>query len=240
MIKNDLLADINFRNKDFKLPYPFQDFSLQQIIQLANRILICEANNGHTSNIFLNGELVEDEHDSVYISLLLYIKFLAQQIEKYFINLSQMKMMGYEYPDVYSYITKLINNIDKCIDTNIKKGKRPFPIDIIKYLGQDIEKIEEYNYELYKIIDLLLKQKGVKIKGGFERYKEIEITDKDTTDLSDISIKLLKILEVSDEEVELRYQKSNETFEIKKINLQFWLSKNIDNDKKLVLANLKK
>ena len=223
-----------------KLPYPFQNFSLKQIVELANRVYIHETNHGNSSDMIVNGEIVSDEHDSIYISLLSYIKFLGQQIEQYFMNLYQMKMMGFEYPDVYQYISNLMSNIDECINANIKKGNRPLPINIIQYLGQDRNNIEKYNHELYSVIDLLLKQKGVKIKGGFEHYKEFEMAEKDITDLSAISKKLLKILEVSDEEVELRYQESNKTFEIKKINLQLWLSESINKDKPQALTKSKK
>lgn len=226
-----------YENTYVKLPYPFQGFSLKQIVKLANRVSIDSC--GHSYNMIVNGEIVNDEHDNVYFCLLSYIKFLGQQIEQYFMNLYQMNMMGFEYPNVYKYITKLMNNIDECIDINIKKNNRPFPIDIIKYLGQDRKNINEYNHELYRIIDLLLKQKTIKIKDGFEQYKKIEIVDKDITDLSDISMKLLKILEISDEEVESRYQESNETYKIKEINLQSWLSENISKDKSPVLSKTK-
>lgn len=223
----------------FAFPYPFQNFSLKQIVELANRVSIHKTNHGHSADIIVNAEIVNDEHDSVYISLLSYIKFLGQQIEQYFINLYQMKIMGFEYPDVYTYIKSLMHNIDECINDNIEKDNRPFPIDIIKYLGQDRTSIEKYDHELYRIIDLLLKEKGIKIKSGFEHYKELEMTEKNTIDLSNISMKLLKILEVSDEEVESRYQETNKTFEIKKINLQSWLSESTNKDNPLVLTKSK-
>ena len=228
-----------YENAYVKLPYPFENLSLKQIVELSNRVYIHETNHGHSSNIFVNGELVNDEVGSIYVSLLAYIKFLGQQIEDYFKNLYQMKMMELDYPFVYTYIKSLIDNINKCINENIEKGNRPFPIDIINYLGQDVKKISQYNHELYKIIDLLLKEKDIKINDGFENYKKIEITEKETFDLSDIANKLLKILEVSNEEVELRYQESNKTFETKEINLKSWLSESITNDRYQVLTKSK-
>ena len=216
-----------------KFPYPFQNFSLKQIVDLANSIYIDETNHGHSSDMFVNGEMVNDEYDSVYIALLSYIKFLGEQIEQYFMNLYQMKMMGLEYPNVYQYISSLMSNIDECINTNIKKGNRPIPIDVIEYLGQDRDTIDMYEHELYRVIDLLLKQKGIKIKSGFEHYRELEMTEKDTSDLSEISKRLLKILEVPDEEVQLRYQENSKTHEFKEINLQEWLLEDINKTKKL-------
>lgn len=234
------LYDYVDEEEKFIFPYPFQNLSLKQIIELANRVYIHETNHGHSSDMIVNGELVNDENDSVYISLLSYIKFLGQQIEQYFMNLYQMKMMGFQYPNVYQYISSIMNNINECIDANIKKGNRPFPIDIIEYLGQDRKNIEECDHELYRIINLLLKQKGVKFKGGFEHYRELEMTDKDTTDLSNISMQLLKILEVPAEEVELRYQESNRTFEFKEVNLHSWLSESFKKDKSPVLTKSQK
>lgn len=222
-----------------KLPYPFQYFSLKQIVEIAKRVYIYEGNSGHSFDVIVNEELVEDKCDNVYVSLLLYIKFLGQQIEKYFMNLYQMKMMGFEYPDVCNYIKRLMYNINDCINTNIKKGNRPFPIDIIKYLGQDRKNIEKYTHVLYGIIDLLLQEKGVKIKSGIEYYKEIEMNQMDKINLSDISIRLLKILEVTEEELEARAQERKSTFEFRKINLQSWLLECIDKDKALVLKKSK-
>jgi len=233
------LYDYVNQEEKFVFPYPFQNFSLKQIVELANRVYIREANHGHSSDMIVNGEIVSDEHDSIYISLLSYVKFLGQQIEQYFMNLYQMKMIGFEYPNVYQYISSLMSNIDECINVSIKKGNRPFPINIIEYLGQNRNNIEKYDRELYSVIDLLLKQKGLKIKDGFEHYKELETIEKDTTDLSAISKKLLKILEVSNEEVELRYQESNKTSEIKRVNLQSWLSESITKDKPPVLTKSK-
>lgn len=234
------LYDYVGKEGKFIFPYPFQNFSLKQIVELANRVCIYETNHGHSSDMIVNGEFVNDEHDSVYTSLLSYIKFLGQQIEQYFMNLYQMKMMGFQYPDVYQYISSIMNNISECIDANIQKGNRPFPIDIIKYLGQDRKNIEKYDHELYRIIDLLLKQNGIKVKGGFEHYRELERTDKDIVDLSNISMQLLKLLEVPAEEVESRYQESNRTFEFKKVNLQSWLSESFKKDKSPVLTKSQK
>ncbi len=189
--------------------YPFQNFSLKQIVELSNRISIYETNHGHSFDMIVNGEMVNDEYNSVYISLLLYIKFLGEQINEYFMNLYQMRMMGFEYPDVYTYIKSLMYNINEFINMDKEKHDKPAPIEIIEYLGQDRKKIDNYYFELNGIIDLLCKEKG-------------------SDDLSNKANELLKILEVTDEEVESRCEESNRTFSIKKINLESWLTKNRD------------
>ena len=137
-----------------------------------------------------------------------------------------MKILGFDYPDIHSYIKKLMYNIRTCINCNIEIGRRPSPVDILKYIGQNNKDIELYDHYLYNIIDLLLKQKGYKIKSGFEHYREIEPTDKSTADLSILSTNLLKILEVTDEEVKQKIDNINETFEIGCIDLNSWIEDN--------------
>lgn len=52
--------------------------------------------------------------------------------------------------------------------------------------------IDKYNLELYRIIDLLLKDKGFKIKEGYEQCNELEKTQKE--DFKDYTKKLLREL----------------------------------------------
>ncbi len=136
-IENHLLA---YKSPNY-LPYPFQDFSLKQLLDLANRISIDRLRT------FVNDKLVFGNQNNSYILLLTYVKFLSEQIEQYFLNAFQMKIMGFSYPDAYSYINSLIQNINECIMLYIENEKRPFPIDIINYLGQDPKVIDKYNLE---------------------------------------------------------------------------------------------
>ncbi len=231
---NKLVNDVksSYENTNNKLPFPFQNLSLKQIIELANRVDICGTNHGHSSTMYVNGEWVIDENKSVYISLLSYISFLGKHIEQYYINQYQMKMIGLEYPDIYKYLSSLANSIEECVNIYIEKGKRPFPIDIIKYIGIDAKSVEEYNHELYRIIELLLGQKNLKIQGGFDHYKDLAKTNKEKINLEEKSNDLLKILEVSKEEVDARIKESNKKWEWNTINLEAWLT---EKNKSLVL-----
>ncbi len=202
----EMFNSLNERNGLF-FPYPFQDFTLREIVELSNRI------DRHNNDLIINGKLAIEEGNSIYISLLSYIKFLGQQIEQYFLNYYNMMMMGFEYPDIYSYIRSLMSNINKLITLNIEEKKRPFPIDIIKYLGQNRENAEKYSIELYKIIDLLLKENGYEIQGGFEHYREIRKIETENIDLSIFAMDLLKILE-------LPRVKNDMNFGMETINLQ--------------------
>ena len=205
------------------LPFPFQNLSLKQIVNLSNRINIYGSNHGNSSDITINGDMIIGENDKTYIGLLSYIKFIGIQIEQFFLNCYQMKILNFDYPDIHPYIKHTMYNIKKCIDYNIESGRRPFPVDVLEYIGQNNKNIELYDHYLYNIIDLLMKEKGYKIKAGFKHYREIEPTEKNTEDLSILSTNLLKILEVSDEEVEQKIDNIHATFEIECIDLNSWI-----------------
>ncbi len=210
------------KENGLSFPYPFQDFSLSEIVELGNRTSI------YKNDIIVNGKLVIDKnkYNNTYILLLSYIKFLGDQIEQYFLNFYSMTMMGFDYPDIYSYVKSLMNNIEECINLNIEQERQPFPTNIIEYLGQNSENIEIYWEELYYIIVLLLKEKGYEIEKGFEHYLEIRKIDKENIDLSEIAMKLLKILEVPKVE-------NKKTFDMEAINLQNWLEEDLSKVKKL-------
>lgn len=210
-------------SEGYCFPYPFQNLSLKQIVNLSNRINIYGSNHGHSSDFTINGDMIIGENDKTYICLLSYIKFMGIQIEEYFLNSYKMKILGFDYPDIHSYIKNTMYNIRQCVNDNIKIGRRPFPVDVLEYIGQNNKDIELYNHYLYNIIDLLMKEKGYKIKGGFKHYREIEPTEKNTEDLSVLSTNLLKILEVSDEEVKQKIDNIHATFEIECIDLNSWI-----------------
>lgn len=232
----------NLVDKDsgYSFPYPFQNFSLKQIVEISNRIEIHETNHGHSSNILVNGDIVSCDNDVNYPGLLSYIKFLGEQVKQYFLNAYQMKMMGFDYPDVYSYVRSLMNNVNECIENNIKNNNRPFPVNVIEYLGQDRKSVEKYNHALYNIIDLLMKEKGFKIKGGFKHYKEIEPIEKNVEDLSIISINLLKILELSDEDLNKKMEEICKTMKVRYIDLKTWLEEDTLQEKNPMLKRDKK
>lgn len=136
-------------------PEPFQDFSIKQIVDLGERIEVHNTNHGHTFNIILNEQRVVDEKERCYTSLLCYIKFLSEQMEDYFQNYRQMKILGFPYPDIYTYITRIVSRMKSCIAGNLAKEKRTNPIDIIDSIGQIHRKEEINEQELYEIIDFI-------------------------------------------------------------------------------------
>lgn len=219
---NELYSTLNEDDR-FKLHYPFESFSLKQIVDISNRVEIIETNHGHSSDIIVNGSLVDGINDSVYIELLSYIKILGNEIKEYYLNCYHMYIMGFDYPDVFAYINAFMDNIDECINKSINNNERPFPIDILRYTGKT-KFLDEYGSALYDVIDLLMRQRGVKPKSGFEHYREIEIVSKSDEDLSNLSGKLIKILEVTDEEVKRNREDSFTNMRWNHIDLSSWLN----------------
>ncbi len=223
LLKYKELYNHSDKESGLEFAYPFQNFSLKQVNQLASRVSF------HHNNVFVNGKLINDENDNKYLCLLAYLKYLDDQIERHFLNTYQMKILEFQYPNVYSCIKSLMININNCIMINIKEGKRPFPIDIIEYLGQDPNDIDYYQNILYKIINLLLYNQGFKIKSGYKYYDKIEKIEKEEIDLSVLANNLLKILEIPCDDIT-----KDDT-----INLQSWLEEDLTKDEKLQLSRNK-
>lgn len=178
--------------------YPFSNLSLKQIIDISDRVEIREVNHGHSSMTLINGEIIDKKAHNDYLQLLSYLKFISSEINEYFINSYRMKLLGFEMPDVYTYINAIINQISTAIENYIKNNKRPYPCDILSYIGQ-YTYIDEYNLMLYDVINLIMRNKNVKIKS--DNYNQIEHFDNEPVNLANISKELLKILDVSDKEL---------------------------------------
>lgn len=215
----------NTVNEDdrFKLCYPFQNFSLKQIVDISNRVEIVETNHGHSSEMLVNGDLVVGGNNCTYIELLSFIKILGKEIKEYYSNCYQAYLLDFNYPNVIAYINHFMYNIAVCISKSISNNERPFPIDILRYTGKT-KFLDEYGTPLYDVIDLLMRQKGVQAKSGFEHYKEIEPVSESDVDLSILSGKLIKILEVTDEEVKRNGEDSFTNMKWNHIDLNSWLN----------------
>ena len=182
-----------YKDSNCCFSYPFQDFSLRQILEIANKIDIDEINHGHSIQLKVNGTIIDENSNKDYIGLLSYIKFLSNEIQQYYLDCYKMKMMGFDYPNVYEYVNALIKNIVNCIDKYIKSGNRPFPVDVLYHLGYSRRKVDEVSDELYKIIDLLLNAKGYRIKRGC--YNKLELINKETP-IPVLSLLVLDVLEM--------------------------------------------
>lgn len=187
-----------YTNPDLTLPYPFQKYSLKNITDLARRISINETNQGHSFNVTFDGKDVSDIYNAFCVELFVYIKFLGNRIEEYFRNLYHMRMIGLGYPDVKKYLKALVKNITECVDSYIKDGNRPFPINVIEYFGQGDGELGKYEDELYSIINLMLRERGLKARGS-----NVEASDEPIIDTLELANEFL----LSPHDFESKYQK---------------------------------
>ena len=194
------------REKGHVFKKPFEDFSISQIINLADRISIVLSNQGNSTYMLVNGEYVTDNKNNIYTLLLYYIKFLGEQIKEYYMKLYQMKIMGFDYPDIYTYMNRIIEKIEELASD--EKDNYPFPTNIVKYLGQ-VDKVDaKYQHMLYKIVRLLDREK-----------------DREFENISVLANNLKILLEITDEEVKRRYEEAKETHNYNEININSFLFK---------------
>ncbi len=164
------------------LPFPFQNISLKQIMDLANRIGIHEMNHGHSALIEIDGHLLVGEDNKTYLGLVSYIKFLGELVKQHFLTEYRMKILGFDYPSVYTYIDVAVSSIKECIDENNEKRKRTFLVNIMECLGK-AEMTSEEQMCLYNIIELL----------------SAEYSANNDEELSALTNTLARMLEVIDE-----------------------------------------
>ncbi len=200
--------------------YVLYNLTIADIVELADRVNITFKNNIGSLRMLVNGEDVNMKCGKLYIELLSYIKFIGKKIEEYYRNLYKAKMLGLEYPSVISYVVALINNIDNCINNCIENNHRPLPIEVLRSIGENNDAIEQYNYALCEIIDLLLHEKGFKVGTNFENYMKVEADDSEKIDLFDKSDDLRAILTVPKEVMKERFKKANVTLKFDEVNLE--------------------
>ncbi|MGN1323551.1 MAG: hypothetical protein ACI4VT_06105 [Bacilli bacterium] len=218
--------------------YPFQEYTLKQLIDLSNRIEIMETNHGHTLCTRVNGDWYDRNYgeNEDEFQLLSYIKFLGEELKQYFLlnyhmkSIGYMKFNGFELPNAYSYIRNLISRINECVDYHLKYGKRPRPADILSSLGQNYRELKMDGI-LYDVADLLMKQKGYKVKSGCPDTIEKIDAIGERKDLSIVAQTLLEILELSDEELKIKEQRDREKLVERQLdNLRPYLEEDIEDD----------
>ncbi len=127
----------------FKFPYPFQNFTLKDIIELGNKVNIIDLN--------YNLNLIPDKESKINyqrkIRLLSYLKFLSLQINNYFTYIYKMKLLNLDVPNIYLYVISLINKINSLSSNNI-----------LSDIGEDINN-NNLSYLVYDISKLLQEEK---------------------------------------------------------------------------------
>lgn len=207
------------------LGYPFEEYTLKNIIDLSNRIQAISSNHGHSLMIKVNGDWYESEPSDDTLPLLSYIKFLGEKVKQYFLFKYQFNELGFDIPDIYSYLASLIEHIDQCVEKSIEQNKRPLPKDILSYIGEQ-GKGSEFDGLLYDVADLLMQDKGIRVKPG--NSQELEKL-KSKNDLSLLATKLLKLLDLTDEELKKKEElQSEELIEKQLSNLRVYINEDLD------------
>lgn len=213
------------------LGYPFEEFTLKNIIDLSNRVEVRETNQGHSLRIKVNGDWHDKnaEENEDYFKLLSYIKFLGEEIKQYFLLSYHMQAMEFEMPDVYAYVRTLNNKLLEYVFNCAAFSKRPIPSDYLSYIGQNIEKVNIVGISglLFDAIDLLLTEEGYKIDS--ENPNKVErITNRTIPDYPKLVKQLLRILDVTAEELKEKEEKDRAVSLEKKISdFEPWLNEDI-------------
>lgn len=211
--------------------YPFEEFTLKNIIDLSNRVEVRETNQGHSLRIKVNGDWYDRnaEENEDYFKLLSYIKFLGEEIKQYFLLSYHMQAMEFEMPDVYAYVRTLNNKLLEYVFNCAALSRRPIPSDYLSYIGQNIKKVDIVGISglLFDAIDLLLTEEGYKIDS--ENPNKVErITNRTIPDYPKLAKQLLRILNVTDEELKEKEEKDRAVSLEKKIaDFEPWLNENI-------------
>lgn len=184
--------ETNF-NKTFE--YPFENYTLKDFIDLDNQVEIIESNNGHISCIKVNGRYYDrtSQENEEYFELISYIKFIIEEIKNYFLMSYHLKTMGIEVPEINSYVRLLIKNINASVEYDIGNNQRPLPSNILNSIGQH-NKILDFDSLLFDIADLLMKQKGLKVKSDNPNVLETIDSPVSKINLSALSDEILQIL----------------------------------------------
>ena len=171
------------------LPYPFNKLSLKDVLDIGERIEIIKNEDVNGYTIKVNGKTVEEnEQNQEYIGLLMYTKFLNNEIERYYNNLYEATTLDLEYPNIYTYLNKIIDNMSACIDQGIKNNSSVTNKEILTSLGRPITDENIYSIEMFKTTRLITYDKWNKLDQGDEEKSRNNY-------LPNLATGLLKILD---------------------------------------------
>ncbi len=135
--------------------------------------------------------------------------------------------MGFEVPNVYEYVRQLVINLNSFIDECISSYKRPLPIDVLNFLGQNYSGTKMRGL-LFDVISLKLSEKRYKIDNKNPDKIEI-IPFNERTDYSKLATDILRILDVTNEEIKQKEKEDRALSLQKQIdNFKPWLNDDIE------------
>ena len=205
------------------LKYPFNKLSLEQVIEISKRVFPIYTYDSRTEKIEVNGDVVTNDNDNIYVCLLQFIMLIANQYKKCEELLFKI--------DRYNYINEIISNTTNYINSCLNNDIEPCPSEIIENSLLESCRLDcTILSNLIEIYGFALNRMTYLIK--------VAKTD-NNLNLSDEAYKLLKILELSKEELKAKYRKNSESYDITKIDLDTWLNDSVNKDISAVLAKTK-
>ena len=188
--RNDYFIDKYSPNKDEGeevlpdlMSDSFTSYSLSMIQNIYNKTFFS------TKNCFFKGKLIDDKYLE---ELLSYFSFLGEEIKFYSQVNFWMQKMGYDVPNIPTYIGSIMDELDHYIDYCINLNKRPFECDFISSIGQSNLSINPNI--INNLFNQVLREKGYEIDYEKNCLKRIEKEDKNDIDISDISMRLIKLM----------------------------------------------
>lgn len=190
--------------------YPFEDYSFKDMLNIADRVNV-SLKPEELPDLEINGVWYQN-NGSDYINLLLYIKYLGEEIKKYFITLYQMSMLGFKMPDITTYLHSLISKINVLLQSYQANDINASAKDILREIGQERKSNQEYLTLLEGIVSTMT--------DNFNEEERERLKQKANN--------LIKLLEVPDEVVRERIEISP-NYALKQFeNLESWLNSNPD------------
>lgn len=144
------ISDKDLRNRELtgKLSYPFDNYTISDIISISN-------------DMDVKGSINKKEELSDYDKVLSYIKFLSIELEKYIEYSYHLLSIGVTIPHFSEYVNRIIDKINRLVIDDLRLHYKPIPSKVMYALGQK-ENLPFYNDDIRCIIDAYMKNMGLK------------------------------------------------------------------------------
>lgn len=166
----------------------FDTYFISMTKEMAGKSYFSNYDNDNATHCFFKGKLIDDNH---LIELISCFEFLNYEINNYSKISLGMQRMGYDMPDITSYINSVLDKLDSYIDNCISQNRKPVADEFITILGQGNLSVNKV--VLRNIFNYLLREKGYVSDSTLDRL--IDISEDNKIDTSELSMKLIKMMD---------------------------------------------
>lgn len=131
--------------------FPFEEFTLKQIVDISKNI---SQETLHT-RCSQKDNLIERQ-------LLSYLQFLTAEISFYHTSTYPLKMLGFDVPDIYSYLRGVMTEVASYVDEKCASLEALRPDEILNRLGQTEEQVHVTPF-LEDVIDFHCLSNGCRV-----------------------------------------------------------------------------